>query len=88
MLEIQGCVRWEPSILRAGKTWEQQSRERALPAETSFSEKGCRGPKGERSGKASFPSLYPHPTVTWLDASSGQKYLIEYFCLDLASLVT
>ena len=79
-----GC-RWEPYISRAGK---EPGNSRALLAEVQFSEEEAEDRKKKEAIRPPCPSPSPHPNVTWLDSSSGQKHLIEYFCLDLASLVT
>lgn len=61
---------------------------RPLLAEPAFSEEEAEDRKKREAIRPPCPSPSAHPSATWLDSSSGQKYLIEYFCLDLASLVT
>lgn len=49
----------------------------------------CNSQRRKDKEARSLPAPPPlHPSATWLHSSSGQKYLIEYFCLDLTSLVT
>lgn len=80
-----GC-RLEPSVSRAGKALGTREGGGDPPTRVvKLSEEEAPDKKKKETIRTLCPSPSPHPNIAWLDSSSGQKYLIEYFYLDLAS---